>query len=628
MHNPLPIMLGCMGLALADLQGVGQSLLMLFRRVVSDTSIYARAVGRPSVVAIAIVANGGLLILASWLLLSTRRKARNLRDELSGQVARSKAAESANRAKSEFLASMSHQIRTPLNAIMGFTGLALKTDLKPELREYIDTVRMSADWLMHVANEVLEFSRIEAGSLQLEKVPFSIAECVQSATKFVERDAVAKKLTMACNIDPRLPDTVCGDPTRLRHVVFNLLDNAVRFTMQGSVILSVRLEAESENDVLVRVAVADTGMGLTPHQRPVIFEPYQRMEEGAPAEGRGSGMGLAISKRLVDLMGGTMDFQSQLGAGSRFEFTARLDKHKGSTAKTEEPAPANECNIPNEIAAEYSNQIANEISNEQSILVAEDDTVNRHLTTKILESAGYRVQTVTNGEDALRKVEAEQFDLVLMDMEMPDLDGVQATRAIRAGEQTGMHIPIYALTAHASPEDRARCFEAGMDGFVTKPVPVDELLKLVSTPKVAEPPACVNYCEPAVLAGEDPIDPPVQETQELFAQDIAADDLIPAYLLRTPEPEPAHAAEPCDIALQAGTPPGNDFSDVGLNLALLERNCQISEQSIFRNREDDPEKSGPAAWDPFEQARKALYGSRFDVRVIHNNGDPSDRDLI
>jgi signal transduction histidine kinase/CheY-like chemotaxis protein len=709
MYNPLPMILGCVGLALANFQGYGQSLFMLFRRVVSVTSIYARAVERPSSAVIVIAANAGLLILGLCLLLSTRRKARKLRDELSGQLARAKAAESANHAKSEFLASMSHQIRTPLNAIVGFTGLALKTDLKPELREYIDTVRMSADWLMHIANEVLEFSKIEAGNLHLEKVPFSVAECVRSAMKFVERDAVTKKLSTACNIDRRVPNMVCGDPTRLRHVVFNLLDNAVRFTMQGSVLLSVRLEAESENDVMIRVTIADTGMGLTATQRPVIFEPYQRVDAAVPSERCGSGMGLAISKRLVDLMGGTMDFQSQLGAGSRFEFTARFEKHHGSTAASEEAALANECDvskeivneISSEIASERSNEItremskettcglanemADESSNELSILVAEDDTVNRHLITKILESDGYRVQTATNGEDARRKVEAERFDLVLMDMEMPDLDGLQATRAIRAAEQAGVHVPIYALTAHALPEDRARCFEAGMDGFVTKPVAVDELLKLVSDPKSAETTPCGHDREPVVQASEDPIDLPVYESQSIFAQPITAElsketplhekpepafvpdevdepapdvivhDLIPAYLLRTPDPEIAPSAvchesafshqnaEPaaemisCEVISAQqdssvksdhGTPHSNDFFNVGLNLALLERKCQISEQSIFGKRENDREKPVSTAWDPFEQARKALYGARFDVRVIHNNGDPSDRDLI
>lgn len=738
MHIALPSIFGCVGLALADVQGYGQSLLMFFRRVVSDTSVWARNTQISPAAAIATAGGAGLLLLGSYFLLRTRREARKLRAELTDQVARAKAAESANQAKAEFLASMSHQIRTPLNAIFGFTGLALKTDLNPELREYIDTVRMSADWLMHVANDVLEFSRIQAGSLQLDKVPFSISECVVSAMKLVERDANAKKLATACNMDRRLPEMVCGDPTRLRHVIFNLLDNAFRFTTRGSVVLSVALETESEEDVVIRVAVADTGMGVAADQRPLMFEPFQQVEGGAPSGYRGSGMGLAISKRLVDLMGGTLDFQSQLGAGSRFEFTARFQKQQTSAAKSEDAVDTKQ---PVKL-------------NELSILVAEDDTVNRHLITTILESAGYRVRAAANGEDAVHSVQTEGFDLILMDMEMPDLDGLEATRAIRAAEQPGVHVPIYALTAHASPRDRLRCFEAGMDGFVTKPVAVDELLKQVGSlgpmpvrernserrlPKGADNPPDLGSDDVQDLVAElssrafapdyassaitDVTDSESEDALQTILKDphqFALRPLTISCILDFPDPtwdvhdgqdaeelEPAAPAldfETKDVSERAGHfeypevyeyPEARDYSEIhrvgtyedrrpepsfapdeaevivaaisdesivpdldesvelieaifpkqrlngksdgarpveddrlspSLGLAVLERNCQLTEQSISLRPQD--QERPIAAWDPFEQARKALHRSRFDVRVIHNNGDPSDRNLI
>ncbi len=657
---------------------------MSLRRVVSDSPTW-KVVGDSPAAAIATAGSSVLLLVGLYCLLRTRRESARLRRELAGQIDRAKVAESANESKAEFLATMSHQIRTPLNAIIGFTGLALKTELTPELRDYIDTVRMSADWLMHAANDVLEFSRIQAGSLQLDNAPFSISACALSALKLVERDATAKKLATRCNIDRQIPELVCGDPTRLRHVIFNLLDNAVRFTTSGSVILTVGVESESADDVVIRVAVADTGMGVSANQRPVIFEPYQYI--GAPApDSRRSGMGLAISKRLVDLMGGTMDFQSQVGAGSRFEFTARFEKQKGLAAKPEDAVSTKQTDL-----------------NGVSILVAEDNTMNRHLITKIFESAGYRVRTATNGEEAVQKVQAESFDLVLMDMEMPDLDGLQATRAIRAAERRGVHLPIYALTAHASPEDRARCFEAGMDGFVTKPVAVDELLKLASGVRTTMPDALAS--EPALPATANLPDTEVQDPQEIadelsneaFTLGCAASAIsecseseVEAALqsiLQHPDEvtlEPAegtaglellHRASDADeaedlpglellrrqLAAEFGSdciaegpvgegqetaaspvlresevcvevPPEHEDdrpTAVLAGAALAQLNSQLAAESRYDAPHDDDEKPKAASGnDPFEQARKALYRSRFDVRVIHNNGDPSDRNLI
>jgi len=269
MNSALPTMVLSMGLPIADLQSYRQSALSVPGRLVSATQTWVRAWGgfqQPAVIATGAVAAVLLLLLVCviFLYIRARRETRRFRQELADLVTLTQAAESANEAKAEFLVSMSHRIRTPMNAIVSFTDLALKTDLDSELREYLDTVRTSADWLMHIANDVLEFSRIEAGQPHLDNVPFSISECIRSAMKIVEREASAKKLVLGCKIDPQLPEVVGGDPARLRHVIFNLLDYAVRCTARGSVILSAALESNSADGVLVRVAVTNAGVGIPP----------------------------------------------------------------------------------------------------------------------------------------------------------------------------------------------------------------------------------------------------------------------------------------------------------------------------------------------------------------------------
>ncbi len=476
------------GALAAHLQRYGRSVLATRERLATAVQAWTDGLAGPQgpmLIATASVAAAALLTLAYviFLFFRARRETRRLREEYAKLVALTEAAESANEKKAKFIASMGHRIRTPMNAIVGFTDLALKTDLDPDMREHLDTVRTSADWLMHIANDVLEFSRTEAEKLRLDNVPFSISECIRSAMKIVECEAAARGIVTSSTIDPQLPNTVCGDPIQLRHVIFNLLDYTVRFTRSGRVVLSAALESDSGSDVFVRITVSDTSSGIPPAKRPVTFRVAQNTSAEAAVKSDSASLGLVISRELVRLMGGKLESDSQLGEPSTFEFTVRLQK-----SETEAEVEAPVC-PPESVGGK-----------ELSILVAEDNVMNLRLITKVLQSAGHRVWTAANGKEAAHNFQTEGFDLILMDLEMPDMNGIEATRAIRAAEPQGLHVPIYAVTAHALPADRDRCLGAGMDGFITKPITAHEVLKLVS--KVAAGECNVSAADHAIDSGD------------------------------------------------------------------------------------------------------------------------------
>jgi two-component system sensor histidine kinase/response regulator len=266
------------------------------------------------------------LTAAEVLHIRMRRRMRSVKNELTEQAILKDAAETANRAKTEFLTHMSHEIRTPMNSIMAFTDLASRSDLQPELRDYLDTVRTSAEWLMHIIGEILDFSRIETGKLELDNTEFSFTECIHSAIKFVQAQAETKSLRIAFKIDTQIPVRLYGDPIRLRQILVNLLDNAVKFTSNGSIMLSAVRTSDSAETTTIRISVADTGIGFSADKQKFIFEPFRMADGSLNRKFGGAGLGLATSSRLVALMGGAIDVQSQIGAGATFRFTAQFRK--------------------------------------------------------------------------------------------------------------------------------------------------------------------------------------------------------------------------------------------------------------------------------------------------------------
>lgn len=378
------------------------------------------------------------------------------------QLAR-RAAEEANRAKSELLAQISHEIRTPLNTIIGMAYLATNTQHEARRREYLETTQESAEFLVRLLNELLDASKMDAGRLLLECHPFDPRRMVQGVVTAFQADAERKGLSLSCQMGPDVPPSVTGDQGRVRQVLVNVLSNAIKFTESGQVDIRLEKGEPVGGATVLCFSVSDTGIGIAPERHEAIFEPF---EQGNPSTYRrhgGTGLGLAICSRLVALMGGTISVESEPGSGSVFRWSVSLPEALAPDTGSDHAAPA-----------------PTESSTGARILVVEDNPTSQVLMRRLLEHRHHSVRIVSSGSEALDVFEGEPFDLILMDVQLPEMDGLETTAAVRRKElETGRCTPIIALTANAGKREREKCLLAGMNGYLAKPVDPEELYRVI-----------------------------------------------------------------------------------------------------------------------------------------------------
>lgn len=389
-----------------------------------------------------------------------------------------RSAEEESLAKSEFLSTLCHEIRNPVNVMIGMLDLALQTNLTQEQREYLTLMKISSGSVLKVINHTLDIKKIEAGCFDLEAIPFSLRASLGEVVKMLSFEARRKGLSLAWEVAPDVPDSLRGDPMRLRQIILNLLSNAIKFTEQGEVVMQVTCPDLSGGVATCQFAIRDTGPGIPLEKQAVIFSPFVQADASVSRQHGGSGLGLSISARLVKLMDGQIWLESQPGMGSTFFFTARFDLSDGQS-KALQVMPVCGTSYPisgNQLVGRPVGWSASSLR----ILLVDDDSLNRRLAQLVLENEGCYVAMASSAEAALEALQHEQFDVVLMDLKMPGMDGGQATREIRRGENgTGEHLLVFALTANETAHDEAYCRQSGMDGCLKKPIQPGSLFAMI-----------------------------------------------------------------------------------------------------------------------------------------------------
>jgi two-component system sensor histidine kinase/response regulator len=393
-------------------------------------------------------------------------------------------AAAANRAKSEFLANVSHEIRTPMNAILGMTELALDTSLTEGQRQYLMTVKWAADALLQVIDDLLDFSKIEAGRLELDAVDFCLRTLLEETLRALAPRAHQKGLELVCRVQADVPDTLVGDPGRLRQVLLNLVGNAIKFTERGEVVVSVDGPAVAQvstggpsTEEVLHFSVRDTGIGIPLDKQHKIFQAFEQADTSTARRYGGTGLGLSIASRLVELMGGRITVESAPGRGSTFRFRARFGQ-QGTVP----------CVPPRRPRTDERQAAALPALRPLQVLLAEDNEFNQQVVRHLLERQGHTIQVAGDGREALAALEQGAFDLLLLDVHMPELDGFGVVEALRRREQTtGQHLPVVALTARATTGDRERCLQAGMDEYLAKPLRAADLFATIDRMLAARP---------------------------------------------------------------------------------------------------------------------------------------------